>query len=93
VFLPHRDFTSAVAGRPDLSARIIALLCDEIRNNFAYLETMVFLDVPARLADLILRLKQRHTVADERSKLPSIRFSQREFADRLGLRENGWAAS
>jgi CRP-like cAMP-binding protein len=85
VFLPRRDFTAAVAGRPDLSARIIGLLCDDIRNNFAHLETMVFLDVPARLARLILLLLQRHAMPDEQSKLPSIRFSQREIADRLGL--------
>jgi CRP-like cAMP-binding protein len=85
LFLPRRDFAAAVAGRPDLSARIIGLLCDEIRNNYAHLETMVFLDVPARLARLVLFLQQRHAMADEQSKLPSIRFSHREIADRLGL--------
>ena len=85
VFLPRREHDAALAKRPELKDRIIRLLCKEIRSNYAYVEAMIFLDVPSRLARRVLDLQQRHAPADEHSPLPSVHFSQGEIADLLGF--------
>jgi CRP/FNR family transcriptional regulator/CRP/FNR family cyclic AMP-dependent transcriptional regulator len=85
VFLPRREHDAALASRPELKDRIISVLCQEIRSNYAYVEAGIFLDVPSRLARRILDLQQRRPSPDERSSLPSVNFSQEEIADMLGL--------
>ena len=46
---------------------------------------MIFLDVPARLAGLLLLLHHRYAVVDGDTKKPSIYFSQKEIAELLGF--------
>ena len=82
LFLPLGEYNSALARVPGSADRIIRLLCNELRNNLRYLESYVFLDVPVRLARLILYLQPRHAGPGE--KPPPIGFSQREIADLLG---------
>ena len=82
LLLTLRDFNAAVASLQDARERIIGLLCNEIRNNLQFLETILFHDVSTRLARIILHLQRRHAVAVE--ALPTIRFSQKEIAGLLG---------
>lgn len=83
--LDRRDFNDVVASRPELRAYIIAYLCRGVRGLYASHERMVLLDVPARLAGLLLLLHRRYAVADGDTKQPSIKFSQREVAELLGF--------
>jgi CRP/FNR family transcriptional regulator, cyclic AMP receptor protein len=82
LFVPLRDFNAALKNLPDSHDRIVRLLCNELRNNLDYLESLLFHDVSARLARLILHLQDRLGKTDV--KLPSIRFSQRQIAEQLG---------
>jgi CRP/FNR family transcriptional regulator, cyclic AMP receptor protein len=83
--LDRREFNDVVASRPELRVHIIAYLCVGVRMLYARNERMIFLDVPARLAGLLLLLHQRYAVADGDTKQPSIYFSQREIAELLGF--------
>jgi CRP/FNR family transcriptional regulator, cyclic AMP receptor protein len=83
--LDRREFNDIVANRPELRGHIIAVLCRGIRLLYASYERMVILDVPARLAGLLLLLHQRYAVADGDRKQPSIFFSQKEIAELLGF--------
>lgn len=83
--LDRREFNDVVASRPELRAYIIAYLCRGIRELYASHERIVLLDVPARLAGLLLLLQRRYAVADGNTKQPSIHFSQREVAELLGF--------
>jgi CRP/FNR family cyclic AMP-dependent transcriptional regulator len=82
LFLTLGEYNSALARIPDSADRVIRLLCTELRNNLRYLESYVFLDVPVRLARLMLYLQPHHAGPGE--KLPPIGFSQQEIADLLG---------
>jgi CRP-like cAMP-binding protein len=83
--LDRREFNDVVASRSELRGHIIAFLCRGIRSLYESYERMVVLDVPARLAGLLLLLHQRYAVADGDAKQPSIYFSQKEIAELLGF--------
>lgn len=79
------DFNEVVANRPELRVHVIAFLCRGVRMLYASHERVVLLDVPARLAGLLLLLHRRYAVADGGAKQLSIHFSQREVAELLGF--------
>lgn len=91
MLLDCREFRAVIASRPELTTHINHFLCGGIRSLYEHIEAAFFLDVPARLARLVLYLHQRHAAADGRSELPSLRFSQREIAELLGLSRE-WVA-
>ena len=79
LFLSRSEFNAAVENRAELKARIISLLCREVRMNCAHLEATIFLTVPAQLARRILNLQERHANSDDLSRLPSLQFSHKEY--------------
>ena len=85
LLLDCREFKAVVASRPELMVHINRLLCNGIRGLYESIEAAIFLDVPARLARLVLYLHERHATVDEKLKLPSLGFSQREIAELLGF--------
>jgi CRP/FNR family transcriptional regulator, cyclic AMP receptor protein len=91
LLLDRRDFMAIVASRTELYAHLYRHLCNDIRAFHETIEATVFLDVPGRLARLVLYLHQRHAMTDEKLKPPSLHFSQREIAELLGLSRE-WVA-
>jgi CRP/FNR family transcriptional regulator, cyclic AMP receptor protein len=89
LLLDRRDFMAIIAGRTELCAHICRHLCNDIRKFHEMIEASVFLDVPGRLAGLVLYLHQHHAKIDE--KLPTLHFSQREIAELLGFSRE-WVA-
>lgn len=85
LLLDCREFKAVIASRPELTLHINRLLCNAVRALYGSIETAVFLDVPARLARLVLYLHERHATVDGELKLPSLGFSQREIAELLGF--------
>lgn len=84
-FLNRRDFLALVTGRPELTIWLVGMLIDGVRHQRSMVAEVRSLTVPRRLANLVLELLHYHAAPDEKSKMPSLRFSQRELAEMLGL--------
>ena len=83
LLLDRRDFMAIIASRTELCAHINRHLCNDVRKFYEMIEASVFLDVPGRLARLVLYLHERHAKIDEEP--PSLHFSQREIAEFAGF--------
>jgi CRP/FNR family cyclic AMP-dependent transcriptional regulator len=83
-FVSRRDFEALLARRPDLAVQIISYLCARFRRLHNDFDSMLTLDMPAKVARVILHLHQSFALPDK-GKLPSLRLSQGEIAAMLGL--------
>lgn len=54
--LKRRDFLPVLRETPDLTLRLIELLCERLRHTTEQVEDLIFLDLPKRLAKALLRL-------------------------------------
>lgn len=84
-FVRRPDFHALLVNRPELAVQIIGYLCARFRRLHADFDAMLTLDVPAKLARVILHLHQSFSLPDDKLKLPSLRLSQGEIAAMLGL--------
>ena len=84
-FVRRRDFDALLTGRPGLAVHIVGYLCARFRRLHSDFDAMITLDVPSKLARVILHLDQKFSVLDDKLKLPSLRLSQGEIAAMLGL--------
>ena len=71
-FVRRRDLNLLVGRRPELGLRLIDLLSDDLRMMDELLYDVVYKEVPARLASLILRLLSNEGVVNrEGYKIPT----------------------
>jgi CRP-like cAMP-binding protein len=91
LLLDRRDFMAIIASRAELCAHVFRHLCNDIRAFHEMIEASVFLDVPGRMARLVLYLYQHHAKTDDKLKPPSLHFSQREIAEFAGFSRE-WVA-
>ncbi len=52
--LANRDFMDVLRGNPDAMRQLLALLATRIRRSTGHIEDLVFLDLPGRVAKLLL---------------------------------------
>jgi len=52
--LSNRDFMDVLRGNPDAMRQLLALLAQRIRRSTGHIEDLVFLDLPGRVAKLLL---------------------------------------
>lgn len=83
-FVSRQDFEALLAARPDLAVQIIRYLCARFRRLHNDADATHTLDMPAKLARVVLHLHQSFALPDKR-KLLSLRLSQSEIAAMLGL--------
>jgi CRP/FNR family transcriptional regulator, cyclic AMP receptor protein len=79
--IKRRDFLAFVHGEPKLAMKLIELLCARLRVASAGEEEVVFLNLPARLARLLLRLVEENTAAANRKELS---ITQQKISEVLG---------
>jgi len=79
--IERRDFLSFVHSEPNVALKLIELLCARLRVASEHFEEVVFLNLPTRLARILLRLSQREGAARGRQKLA---ITQRELSQMLG---------
>jgi CRP/FNR family cyclic AMP-dependent transcriptional regulator len=60
LIIDRRDFLPFLRGQPELAMRIIELLCARLRWTSEHVEQMILNNLPARLANTIVRLAERH---------------------------------
>jgi CRP/FNR family transcriptional regulator, cyclic AMP receptor protein len=78
--IERRDFLGFVHSEPKVAMKLIELLCARLRVAGARMEEVVFLNLPARLARLLLRLLEESTAADKNK----LSITQQEISGMLG---------
>jgi CRP-like cAMP-binding protein len=84
-FVRRSDFAPLLVARPGLALAVIGYLCARMRRQHDDLDAQLSLDVPGRLARLVLSLDRR--LAPPCDGLPKgpLRFSQAQIAALAGL--------
>jgi CRP/FNR family transcriptional regulator, cyclic AMP receptor protein len=80
LFIPRSEFLPFVKDRPDTLLHIIDVLCARLRHSTDYIADSVFLDLPRRLAKLLVLL-----VGGGERQQTGLRVSHAELASMLGV--------
>lgn len=81
IIINRRDFIPLLYEFPALGVRFIELLCGRLRHSSEQVEDIVFLDLPLRLAKVILYLHNRIPPTKAQK---TIRITQRELSQMIG---------
>lgn len=76
-----RDLMPTLEQEPKLSVRLLQILCERVRHANGICESVVFLELPARLARLLLQLDRTHGQSVKDGRRISIRLSQAEMGN------------
>jgi CRP/FNR family transcriptional regulator, cyclic AMP receptor protein len=79
--IDRRDFLALVHSEPKLAMKLIELLCARLRVASAREEEVVFLNLPARLARLLLRLLEENAAGADKNELS---ITQQKISEVLG---------
>jgi CRP/FNR family transcriptional regulator, cyclic AMP receptor protein len=79
--IERRDFLPLLREEPDIGLHMINILCDRLRRTTAQAESLMFLDLPTRLAQALLRLSDAQSEADFRK----IEITQKDIASMIGM--------
>jgi CRP/FNR family transcriptional regulator, cyclic AMP receptor protein len=79
--IERRDFLGFVHGEPKVAMKLIELLCARLRVASVREEEVVFLNLPARLARLLLRLIEENVGAADKNELS---ITQQKISEVLG---------
>src|SRR5207248_769382 len=85
VFLGRAGFLAFLRQRPEAMLRIMALLCARLRRATDLVEDSTFLNVSSRLAKQVIALIDRDNRREEAKCAPTLRLSQKELAQMLGV--------
>ena len=80
--IDRRDFVALLGSQPEISLRVIEVLCARIRHTSEQVEDVLFLDLSARLAKLLLRLSNSGERANGQCK---VAMTQRELGQMIGM--------
>jgi CRP/FNR family cyclic AMP-dependent transcriptional regulator len=85
LLLLQRDrFLRVLEARPRLAIQLLQVLSERIRRDTQLLQDAVFLDVPGRLAGVLLRLAGASDDAPPAGRVLPVRLSQYELASMVG---------
>jgi CRP-like cAMP-binding protein len=66
----RRDFVPLIHDQPELAFRLIDILCEKLRRTNDQVERVMFLDLPTRLAKVLIQLAPRHHSPRRRAPEP-----------------------
>jgi len=79
--IERRDFILLLREHPDVSMRLIELLCSRLRRTSEQVEDIIFLGLPHRLAKVLMHLYRRSSTNDASNK---IHITQHEISQMIG---------
>jgi CRP-like cAMP-binding protein len=82
--VPREEFEALLEKHPSIGARLTRVLCQRIRDLEGKMEDLVFKDVNAKLAELLLQLAEDYGVDDERGTLVAMKITHQEMANLIG---------
>jgi CRP-like cAMP-binding protein len=80
MLIERRDFLPLLTRYPELGLRVIEILCGRLRRTSEQVEDTLFLDLPGRLAKVLLRL-----TAKDAPTARKISVTQRELSNIIGM--------
>ena len=83
--IERRDFLPLLHSRPDISQKLIEILCQRLRNTSRQVEEVMFLDLAAKLARTLLRLADNTgstTIALTQSEIAQLIGASRESTNK-----------
>jgi CRP/FNR family transcriptional regulator, cyclic AMP receptor protein len=80
--IDRRDFLPFVRSQPALAMKFIELLCTRLRWTSDQVEEVILQDLPGRLASTLLRLTEKHKLAQGGR---SIAITQQEISEMVGM--------
>jgi CRP/FNR family cyclic AMP-dependent transcriptional regulator len=78
----RRDFVPLMHDHPELAFRFIDILCEKLRRTNDQVERVMFLDLPTRLAQVLIQLAQTGEASAEGRK---IGITQRKIGEMIGM--------
>lgn len=88
LMLAKRDFLDVLDRFPSVSRRLLVIVCKRLRENARFTQNLAFLDVPTRVARLLITLVESGswgwTNAEPPSVSPLIEMSQSALAAHVG---------
>lgn len=85
VVIDARDFLPFLEERPDLTTRLLVMLCERVRWVNDLYEDAVFMHLPARLAKHLIRLGETFGVeSDDGTLRISLKLSQQDLGNLMG---------
>jgi CRP/FNR family cyclic AMP-dependent transcriptional regulator len=82
MMISRRDFVPLMHDHPEIAFKLIDILCEKLRKTSEQVEDVMFLDLPARLAKILLKLAQN---ADGSTPGRRIAMTQREIGQIIGM--------
>jgi CRP-like cAMP-binding protein len=82
MIIHRRDFAPLMKENPEIALRLIDILCARLRRTDELVEEVMFLDLPARLAKVLLKLADNAPMAPQGRK---IAMTQREIGQIIGM--------
>jgi len=79
IVIERRDFLPLLRSNPDVTLKLVEILCSRLRRTTEQVEDLMFMDLRSRLAKTLLRLSEG--AADERM----LEISQGELSQIVGL--------
>ncbi len=80
VVVERRDFLPFLSRNPDLLMRLLALLCERLRRTNLALEEVALLNLPARLARVLVKLGQEYGAAEADGTRIRLKLSQKDLS-------------
>lgn len=81
VVLDQRDFLPFLERHPQVAIRLLRVMCGRVRQANQIAEGLVFLDLPGRLARLLLQLADQHGEPGPKGRRIGLKLSQSELAN------------
>lgn len=82
--LERGDFLPFLAGNPEALSRLLAALCQKLRQTSAHLEDALLREAPSRLASGLLRLAETFGREGPEGTALTIRLSQQQIGNLIG---------
>jgi CRP/FNR family cyclic AMP-dependent transcriptional regulator len=77
--IERRDFLPLLKSKPEVALKLIEVLCARLRQTSEQVEDTIFLDLPERLAKVLLRL------TDHEAEARRVTLTQRELSHIIGM--------
>jgi CRP-like cAMP-binding protein len=81
VVIERRDFVPFLSSNPDVTLKLIEILCSRLRHTSEQVQDVTFLNLPARLAKTLLELTAAKESAEPKRK---VAITQREISQMIG---------
>lgn len=84
ITITREDFTKLLRNNPDISIKIMFVLCKRLRRADRHVESLAFLSAPGRVARTILELSDEQGIKDDNKIIINHKMTRQEFANIAG---------